>query len=74
METINKLLGNPNYVNEKLKDDDKYFHRLAEGQKPEVLWTGCSDSRVPANEVTGTKAGDIFVHRNIANMVVHSFC
>ncbi len=73
MEIINKLLsGNRNYVNEKLKDDDKYFHRLAEGQKPEVLWIGCSDSRVPANEVTGTKAGEIFVHRNIANMVVHS--
>ncbi len=73
MEIINKLLsGNRNYVNEKLKDDDKYFLRLAEGQKPEVLWIGCSDSRVPANEVTGTKAGEIFVHRNIANMVVHS--
>lgn len=73
MESIDKLLsGNRKYVSEKLKDDDKYFHRLAEGQKPEVLWIGCSDSRVPANEVTGAKAGDIFVHRNIANMVVHS--
>ena len=55
-----------------MKDDDKYFQRLAEGHKPEVLWIGGSERRVPANEVTGTKAGDIFVHRNIANMVVQS--
>jgi carbonic anhydrase len=59
-------------VKEKLRDDPQFFERLAKGQSPEVLWIGCSDSRVPANEITGTKPGDVFVHRNIANMVVHS--
>jgi carbonic anhydrase len=49
-----------------------FFEDLAKGQSPEYLWIGCSDSRVPANEITGTKSGEIFVHRNIANMVVHS--
>lgn len=73
MEIINKLLsGNRNWVNERLKDDNQFFEDLAEGQNPHVLWIGCSDSRVPANEVTQTSAGEIFVHRNIANMVIHS--
>ena len=49
-----------------------FFKNLAEGQAPEILYIGCSDSRVPANEITGTDPGEIFVHRNIANMVVHS--
>lgn len=52
--------------------DPDYFKRLANQQKPEFLWVGCSDSRVPANEITGTDPGEIFVHRNIANMVVHT--
>lgn len=73
MDTYKNLLnGNKKWVQEKLSHDPKFFERLAEGQNPEVLWIGCSDSRVPANEITGTNPGEIFVHRNIANMVVHS--
>lgn len=49
-----------------------FFEDLASGQSPEYLWIGCSDSRVPANQITGTKPGEMFVHRNIANMVIHS--
>jgi len=50
----------------------EYFKKHAEGQSPEFLWIGCADSRVPANEITGTETGDIFVHRNVANLVVHT--
>lgn len=56
----------------KLEQDPQYFKKLSLGQKPPFLWIGCSDSRVPANEVTGTEPGEIFVHRNVANMVVHA--
>jgi carbonic anhydrase len=52
--------------------DPGFFEDLATRQSPEYLWIGCSDSRVPANQITGTKPGDMFVHRNIANMVVHT--
>ena len=73
MESYKDLLsGNKRWVSEKLRQDPQFFTRLSKGQSPEVLWIGCSDSRVPANEITGTAPGDIFVHRNIANMVVHS--
>lgn len=74
MDSIyNSLLeGNRLWVQEKLEEDPEFFHRLAKGQHPQVLWIGCSDSRVPANEITRTQPGDIFVHRNIANMVVHT--
>lgn len=73
MDIYNELLsGNKLWVQEKLDHDPEYFERLSRGQSPEVLWIGCSDSRVPANEITNTNPGDIFVHRNIANMVVHS--
>ncbi|CAM3925269.1 carbonate dehydratase [Flavobacterium branchiophilum] len=55
-----------------MKADPNYFEDLAKGQNPQLLWIGCSDSRVPANEIIGAKPGDVFVHRNIANMVIHS--
>jgi len=66
------LLNNKAWANEKVEDDPDFFKRLAETQTPEFLWIGCSDSRVPANEVTGTQPGEIFVHRNIANLVVNT--
>lgn len=66
------LKGNTHWAKEQLAADEHYFEKLAKGQQPEFLWIGCSDSRVPANEVTNTHAGDIFVHRNIANVVIPS--
>jgi carbonic anhydrase len=66
------LLENKAWAAEKKADDPEYFDRLAHIQTPEFLWIGCSDSRVPANEITGTNPGEIFVHRNIANMVVNT--
>ena len=63
---------NKAWVAETIEKDATYFDRLASGQKPPVLWIGCADSRVPANQVTGTQPGEIFVHRNIANVVVHN--
>lgn len=71
--SYDKLIkGNEEWVKEKLTLEPDYFKRLAKGQKPEFLWIGCSDSRVPANEITKTESGEIFVHRNIANQVIHS--
>lgn len=66
------LFGNQKWASEKLQQNPNYFKDLSLGQNPEYLWIGCSDSRVPANEITGTKSGEIFVHRNIANVVVHT--
>ncbi|SEG13006.1 carbonic anhydrase [Algoriphagus boritolerans] len=66
------LLQNKAWSEEKIQLDKNYFERLAHQQKPKFLWIGCSDSRVPANEITGTDPGEIFVHRNIANMVVQT--
>lgn len=66
------LENNKNWVEAQLKLDPDFFNDLSKGQNPPLLWIGCSDSRVPANEITGTKAGEVFVHRNIANMVVHT--
>jgi carbonic anhydrase len=72
-KSYNKLLeNNKKWVAEQLAIDPNFFNNLADTQNPEYLWIGCSDSRVPANQITGTKPGDVFVHRNIANMVVHS--
>ena len=64
------LLENKAWAAEQVQDDPEYFHRLAQLQAPEFLWIGCSDSRVPANQITGTLPGEVFVHRNIANLVV----
>lgn len=66
------LEGNKIFAKSRILDDPEYFKKLSLGQKPDYLWVGCSDSRVPANEITGTKSGEIFVHRNIANLVVHT--
>ena len=68
----NLLKWNKEWVEETLKEDVDYFKKLAKGQSPPILWIGCADSRVPANQITGTNPGDIFVHRNIANMVIHT--
>lgn len=69
----NQLLeNNKQWVKETIAKDKDYFERLSKGQKPPILWIGCADSRVPANQITGTLPGEIFVHRNIANMVVHT--
>ncbi|HMG10738.1 MAG TPA: carbonate dehydratase [Mucilaginibacter sp.] len=66
------LEGNKQFIEDTLRLDPHYFEKLANGQKPPVLWIGCADSRVPANQITNTAPGEIFVHRNIANMVIHS--
>lgn len=72
-KSYKKLLeNNKKWVADQLALDAHYFDKLANSQNPEYLWIGCSDSRVPANQITGTLPGDIFVHRNIANMVIHS--
>jgi carbonic anhydrase len=71
--SYNRLLsGNKTWAAEKLKKNPDFFKNLTKGQNPEYLWIGCSDSRVPANEITNTNSGEIFVHRNIANIVVHT--
>ena len=64
--------NNKKWVEDQLVKDKEYFKDLAKGQQPPLLWIGCSDSRVPANEIIGAKPGEVFVHRNIANMVVHT--
>ncbi len=66
------LLENKAWATQQVKKDPEFFSRLLEIQTPEFLWIGCSDSRVPADKITGTQPGEIFVHRNIANMVVHT--
>jgi carbonic anhydrase len=66
------LLENKAWATEQVQIDPEFFSRLSHIQTPEFLWIGCSDSRVPADKITGTQPGEIFVHRNIANMVVHT--
>lgn len=73
MKSYEKLLEeNKQWANRKLSDDPEFFNRLLHLQTPEFLWIGCSDSRVPANEITGTQPGEIFVHRNVANLVINT--
>ena len=70
-KTYQRLLtGNKEWAKAKLTENPDFFKNLTLSQHPEYLWIGCSDSRVPANEITNTKSGEIFVHRNIANVVV----
>jgi carbonic anhydrase len=70
---LSKLLeNNKEWVASVTKIDPNYFSRLVDQQAPEYLWIGCSDSRVPANQITGLAPGEVFVHRNIANVVVHT--
>ncbi|MEJ7587845.1 MAG: carbonic anhydrase [Ferruginibacter sp.] len=72
-KSYQKLIqGNKIYAETKLFEDPNYFKKLSQGQQPDYLWIGCSDSRVPSNEITNTHSGEIFVHRNIANLVVHT--
>lgn len=66
------LEQNKEWVERNISKDPDFFKDLAKGQTPPLLWIGCSDSRVPANEIIGAKPGEVFVHRNIANMVIHS--
>ena len=74
MENFYKSLldNNKVWVSKNLEKDPEFFNRLAHGQQPPLLWIGCSDSRVPANEIIGAQPGEVFVHRNIANMVIHT--
>jgi len=66
------LANNKRFVDQQLELDPNYFDKLAEGQHPEFLWIGCSDSRVPPDRIMGTSPGDLFVHRNISNLVVQT--
>ena len=73
MSALGHLLANNRaWAAETIRQDADFFTRLASRQMPDYFWIGCSDSRVPANQVVGLKAGELFVHRNVANMVVHA--
>lgn len=73
MQQIERLFANNHAWATKMKDEQSdYFKELAEHQKPTYLWIGCSDSRVPAEKLTGLGPGELFVHRNVANMVIHT--
>lgn len=73
MKPFEKLLEeNKLWAAKQINEDPDYFKRLVDLQSPEILWIGCSDSRVPADRITGTQPGEIFVHRNVANLVVHT--
>jgi len=71
--SLDHLLNNNRDWAERIKaEDPDFFRQLAEQQKPEFLWIGCADSRVPANEIMGLMPGEVFVHRNVANLVIHT--
>lgn len=73
MTTLKQLLAqNRAWARRTKEQDPDFFHRLAQLQTPEYLWIGCSDSRVPANQITGLQPGEVFVHRNVANVVAHT--
>lgn len=73
MEQYQRLLrNNQEWATQKVKEDPEYFTRLVNVQRPEYLWIGCADSRVPPNEITKTEPGEIFIHRNVANLVIHT--
>jgi carbonic anhydrase len=73
MESYKKLLlANKAWVQDKLSVNERFFEDSAKSQQPEFMWLGCSDSRVPAEDITGTEPGELFVHRNIANLVIHT--
>ena len=73
MSEIETLINNNHRWSERIKKEDPhFFERLAKAQNPELLWIGCSDSRVPAERLTGTAPGELFVHRNVANLVIHT--
>ena len=64
--------NNARWAAQKVKDDPEFFSKNADEQKPQYLWIGCSDSRVPANQIVGLPPGEMFVHRNVANLILHS--
>jgi len=73
MPTLKQLIeNNRSWAMQTIKEDPDFFGKLSKQQNPEYLWIGCSDSRVPATQITGLMPGEVFVHRNIANMVVHT--
>src|SRR5215831_5253934 len=73
MSSLNQLLDNNRaWSAEMTREDAQFFQRLSAQQSPRYLWIGCSDSRVPANQIVGLMPGDMFVHRNVANVVVHT--
>jgi carbonic anhydrase len=71
-ELARLFANNKKWAAEQAADDPHYFERLAAEQTPRFLWIGCSDSRVPANKISGLEPGEVFVHRNVANLVVHT--
>src|SRR4029077_606263 len=73
MDTLGQLLANNRaWAADMVREDAQFFRRLERQQAPQYLWIGCSDSRVPANQIVGLLPGEMFVHRNVANIVVHA--
>lgn len=71
--TLTKCLdSNRAWAKEMVREDPEFFSRLSQQQRPELLWIGCSDSRLPPNQIIGLRPGELFVHRNVANVVVHT--